>query len=211
MRRTVAGVLLALLVLLTGCASGRGPQPDGARMEKNGPVVFIHPLTDSYRQATVGVLPFQVPAGIPAEQGLRVSALFKDVLLGKRAFPVIRQLTTPYGNLEEALALGREAGVELVMAGRVEQLLAGTEFGGARASVAVRLLDTASGHSVWYVAQSMTQEMDYPDLSFGSRLRASLSMPPVRQAAGPQATVNMLSQIATDLADVLQGARTVRR
>jgi hypothetical protein len=146
-----------------------------------------------------------------ALSGIAGSALFKDVLLSKRAFPVVRQLTTPYGNLEEALALGREAGVELVMAGQVEHLLAGTELGGARASVALRLLDTASGHTVWYLAQSMDQEMDYPDLSFGRRLRAFLSMPPVLPAAGPPATVNMLSQIAVDLADVLQGARTVKR
>jgi TolB-like protein len=167
-------------------------------------VVYIHPLNNGYQQATVGVLPFQVPAGVSAEQGLRTAALFKDVLLGKRVFPVVRQLTEPYGNLEEALKLGRAAGVELVMAGRVDHLLATAEPGGGRVSVSLRLLDTTSGQTVWYVAQSMSQEVEYPDLSFGNRLRSSFSTPPVRQAAGPSPTVAMLTHLAFELAEVLQ-------
>jgi hypothetical protein len=197
------GSCLLLVLLLAGCSIGSGRQA-GVPIEKNAPVVYIYPLTDLYRQATVGVLPFQVPTAVQPEQGLRVSALFKDVLLGNRVFPVVRQLTEPYGNLEEALALGREAGVELVMAGTIEHLVAGTELGGARARVAVRLLDTVSGHTVWYVAQSMSQEMDYPDYSFSSRLRRSFSTPSVRPASGEIPTTRMFVGMAADLADVLR-------
>lgn len=197
--------MVALMTIFSGCA---GIPPAGMEVEKNAPVVYIRPLDHSYQRATLGVLPFQVPAGIPADQGLRASALFKDVLLGKRVFPMVRQLTDPYGNLDEALKAGREAGVSLVMAGRIDHLLAATELGGGRVSVSVRFLDTISGHTVWYVAQSAAQEMDYPDTSFGNRLRSSLSVSPVRQAAGPPATTSMLTQLAIELAEVIRGQRT---
>jgi hypothetical protein len=131
-------------------------------------------------------------------------------LLGKRTFPVVRQLTAEYGDLEEALELGREAGVDLVLAGSVGRLLAGTEAGGAQAKVAVRLLDTESGHTVWYVEQAMGQEMDLPDFGFAGRLRSSMSIQPIRPVAAAPAATNMLAQMAADLADVLQGARSVR-
>ncbi|MDA8164376.1 MAG: hypothetical protein M0017_05015 [Desulfobacteraceae bacterium] len=202
-------LLLLACCLLAGCASyGRqGPPP----LEKGAPVVLIHPLTDSYRQATVGVLPFQMPPGVNGEEGLRVAALFKDMLLGKRIFPVVRQLTGEYGDLDEAVALGRKAGVGLVLAGQVGSLLAGTEIGGARASVSVRLLDTASGQTVWYVEQAMSQEMDLPDLSLGARLGSVMSVQPLRQVAAAPPATNMLARMAEDLADVLQGARSVSR
>jgi hypothetical protein len=210
MNRLHMSLLFACWLLVAGCA-GHGGRSAAPPLEKGAPVVYVHPLTDSYRQATVGVLPFQVPPGVNGEEGVRVAALFKDVLLGKRTFPVVRQLTAAYGDLDEALAFGRAAGVDLVLAGRVGQLLAGTEAGGARASVAVRLLDTNSGHTVWYVEQAMAQEMALPDLGLGGRLRSAMSTPPIRQFAAAPAATNMLARMAEDLADVLQGARSVSR
>jgi hypothetical protein len=206
----VKGLYISLLFMFcllgAGCAGHNG---SGAPLLKGAPVVYIHPLTDSYRRATVGVLPFQVPPGVDAGEGVRVAALFKDMLLGKCVFPVVRQLTAEYGDLDEALALGRKAGVDLVLAGRVGPLLAGTEVGGARASVAVRLLDTSSGHTVWYVEQTMGQEMDLPDLGFMGQLRSSFSPPPLRQVAAAPSATNMLARMAADLADIFKGARSI--
>lgn len=201
-------LLLALWLPVAGCAGYNG-RVAGPPLAKEAPVVYIHPLTDSYREATVGVLPFQVPPGVNPEEGVQVAALFKDALLGKRTFPMVRQLTTEYGNLDEALALGRKAGVDLVLAGQVGPQLGGTEVGGARASVAVRLLDTRSGHTVWYVEQSMSQKMDLPHLGFWGQLRSSVAPAPIRPIAAIPPATDMLARMAWDLADILQGAHSV--
>lgn len=208
MKRLPISLLFVLCLLVAGCAP-HSSRVGGPPLETGAPVVYIHPLVDTYQRATVGVLPFQVPPGVNPEEGVRVAALFKDMLLGKRVFPMVRQLTSEYGDLDDALALGRAAGVDLVLAGRVGTLLGSTEVGGARASMSVRLLDTHSGHTVWYVEQAMSQEMDMPDLSLRARLGSCLSRKPLRPIASIPAATNMLARMAVDLADVLQGARTV--
>ena len=86
MRKGIAVVLLG--VFLAGCASGQrnwANQP--VQVKKNSPVVFIYPDANTYQEASVGVLPFQMPGNMTREQGEGVAMLFKDVLLGKQAFP----------------------------------------------------------------------------------------------------------------------------
>jgi len=202
---------LVVLALFAGCAGRETRSTMFVAPRTGSPVVYIHPLAGSHQAATLGVLPFQVPENFTPGQGARVAALFKDVLLGKRAFPVVRQLPQAYGDLDEALARGREAGVDLVLAGRVDYALAATELGGARVAVSVRLLDVASGNTVWYVEQAMDQPMDYPDSGFWNRVAESFGIPEVRPATGAPPVPNMLAKIAVDMAEVMAGARTVSR
>jgi len=209
-QRVVVMVLGIGLLLLAGCTRQSHmvqPMP----IEKGAPVVYIRPLVDVYRQARVGVAPFQVPTNMGAAQALGVAALFKDVLLGKRIFPTVKQLATPYGDYENAVEMGRRAGVDLVLAGRVDYGLDGSDFGGARVAVSVRLLETKTGNTVWYVSQAMDQEMDYPDASVMHRLLTSFSLPAYRGSNGAPAVANMLARIAVDMADVFGGAQSVAR
>lgn len=191
-------------LVLSGCAAISGPP-----LRRKVPVVYIHPLMDMYRQATVGVLPFQVPSNMAAEEGMRVAALFKDVLLGKGVFAVVRQLNAPYGDFEEAMEIGREQGVQLTLAGQILYALDGTELGGARVNVAVRLLNTRTGNTVWYIEQAMERPMEYPDAGLVSRFFGSFSPPPVRKPAGAPAVPTMLTRIAVDMAEVMAGDRPV--
>ena len=203
------GMVVAALGL-AGCArEARMAQP--MPVEKGAPVVYIHPLADVYRQAKVGVLPFQVPANMDASRGVGVAALFKDVLLGKRTFPVVKQLDTPYGDLESAVVAGRAQGVDLVLAGRIDYALDGSDFGGARVGVSVRLVSTETGNTVWYVTQGMDQDMDYPDVSFLHRLATSFSMPAYHGSNTAPTLTNMLARIAVDMAEVFDGAHYVAR
>lgn len=204
-------LMLVVLVLGAGCA---GRQPGSTlyvEPRKGSPVVYIHPLQNTYQEATLGVLPFRVPENVAAEQGLRVAALFKDVLLGKRAFTVVRQLSQPYGDLDDAAARGKAAGVDLVLAGQVHYAIGGTELGGARVAVAVRLLNVHSGNTVWYIEQAVDQPMDYPDTGFWNRLVESFGIPEVRPSTGAPPVPNMLARIAVDMAEVMAGAGTVSR
>ncbi len=205
-------VIICGCLLLAGCAA---TSPDHASFEvptqKGSPVVYIHPYSANFQQAKVGVLPFAVPPNVSDQQSLRASALFQEVLLGKRTFKVVKQITLPYGDLTDAVEIGRKNDVDLVLAGRINYVLAGTEMGGARVEVSVRLLDVQSGNTVWYIEQAMDQRMDYPSSAFLSRLANALSPPETRPSAGPPAVPNMLAAIAVDMADVMTGAQTVSR
>ncbi len=206
-------VLCCLMLLLAGCATVNGGRLQSRPpITPGSPVVYIHPLTmENYQESRVGVPIFYLPANIKEEQGRRLAGLFKDVLLGKEIFKVVKLLPATYGDFEEAIALGRKAGVELVLAGKLNYALDGTDLGGARAEVEIRLLDVASGNTVWYITQAMDQEMDYPKSDFLSRLGSSFSPPVIRSSGGGPVLANMLVKIAVDMSEVMAGANYVRR
>jgi len=205
------GIVIVLTAfLLAGCAPAQknwASQP--VEVRKNSPVVFIYPEVNTYQEATVGVLPFQVPGNMTREQGEGVAMLFKDVLLGKQAFPKVLFLEAPYRDIEEALAIGRKAKVDLVLAGKINYVLEGTQFGGGRVEVATRLLNVHTGNTVWYIEQSMDQPVAYPKSSTFSRFVAAFNPPEIKPSQGGSLVANMLAQVAFDLTEVMAGARSV--
>ncbi|MDZ7642523.1 MAG: hypothetical protein U5J62_10945 [Desulfurivibrio sp.] len=209
------GLLLGTFLLCAGCVLGGGGEPASSIQVspvKGAPVVYIHPREPgNYRRATVGVLPFRVPAHLAPEQGVALAALFRDVLLGKEIFPTVRQLSTPFADLPQAIEHGRRAGVDLVLAGDLQRAIGATELGGARAALAVRLINVRTGNTVWHIAQAVDQPMDHHDVGIWNRLRESFSPPTIRPSRGAPPLPNMLTSIAVDMAEVLAGADSVNR
>lgn len=212
MKKLIVG--LVVVATLTGCAtiSERGSSAE-VKVNKGLPVVFIHPLeAETYNHASVGVLPFLLPESMDPGMGRRIAALYQDVLLGKAVFPTVKLLAMPYGDFEEALAAGRSAGVDLVLVGKVNYALDGTELGGARLDLTVRLINVSSGKTVWNISQAMDQPVDYPKSDNWHRLGAALvGPPPIKRSEGAPVLANMLGQAAADMADVMVGSRYVRR
>lgn len=209
MKTRMAMVMVLLLgMVVSGCAKTVRPP---VQPQKGAPVVYIHPMTDTFRQARVGVLPFLVPVGMSEGQALGIAGLFKDVLLGKRTFPLVRQLQTPYRDYDQAVEIGRRNDCDLVMAASLDYVMSGSDLGGARVGVSVRLLDVKTGNTVWYVTQGMDQPMDYPDAGMVNRFVDALSLPASRSSNGAPTVANMLARIAMDMADVFAGARSVAR
>ncbi len=200
---------MLLFLLLAGCA-GQGVD-ERAEVETGSPVVYIHPMSADLSQASIAVLPFQVPDGMDVGQGERVAVLFKDVLLAKQAFHIVKAVNRHYGSIEEAVALAGQAGTNLVLAGKINYLMSGAQFGGGRVDVSVRVIDVQSGDTVWYIGQTMDQKMDYPDVSLKHRLASVFSIPPVRPSEGASVVPNMLVHIAVDMSEVMAGARFVAK
>ncbi|OKY76301.1 MAG: hypothetical protein BM485_03365 [Desulfobulbaceae bacterium DB1] len=200
-------LILIIFLLAGGCA---WHNQERAEVTTGSPVVYIHPVsaTDLSKKSVV-IPPFLVPEGIDIRQGESVAALFQDVLLGKQAFQRVKLEKTHYGSLEEAIRLGKEAGVDFVLAGQVHTLLSGTNMGGGRVDLAVRLIHVTSGDTMWYIQQALDQKMLHPDVSLLHRLSSVFSVPPVRPSEGAQVSVNMLAHVALDMADVMAGARYV--
>jgi len=202
--------LLALLgLLLAACA---GPQVTPPRPEKTAPVVYIYPLEPLAQSATVAVLPFQMPAGSQPHIGTAAALLFKDVLLGKRAFKTVQYLDEPWTEPADAVAIGRRSGARYVLAGRITRLVAGYELGGGEAEMLVRLLETNKGRTVWYVGENMVQPPAYPQSDFAGEIRRAFSFSyPSRSPQDRPVVAAMLLRMAEDLTDVMAGARTVAR
>ena len=195
----------SILALLTGCSASMGKlsRDEG----RKAPVVYINPLKNVYSRATVAVLPFQVPDGRQQVFGDQVAALFRDVLLGKRSFPLVKLVDQQYGNMAEAVQAGKSAGADLVLAGRINYVVPGTELGGARVDVSIRILNTSTGNTVWYVRQACEHPWDYPDNSFISRLVSTLIIDDPREPLSGKAVPELLARVAVDMADVVAGHR----
>lgn len=212
--RIVTLVLWAIILeFVVGCATVVERQSSAeVKVKKGVPVVYIHPLeAETYAHATVGVLPFLLPEGKDGKFGRQIAALYQDVLLGKAAFPVVKLLPAGYGDFSEALAAGRLAKVDLVLAGKVNHAVEGTELGGARLDVTIRLLNVTTGATVWHIGQAMDQPYDYPRTDLLSRLSGALGPPPIKRPGGAPTLINMLAQAAVDMTDVMIGSRYVRR
>jgi len=200
-------------LFLTGCALRFGGDSSQSRaFEKNAPVVYVHPLNELDRRSlSLGILAFQVPANASPGQGLAVAGLFRDVLLGKETFHSVKLIEKDYDGNGDAVAIGKENGVDLVLAGRVNYYLNGYELGGDRVDLSVRLLDVRSCNTVWYMQQTVDKAVTYPDKSFSGLVSTAFSGSRVRPQAGAPAAVNMLVRIAEDMSSVVAGELTVSK
>ena len=206
-------VLSLLLIIITGCATVTERESSAqVKIAKGRPVIYVHPASlEPYTQASICIPAFVVPSHMDKNQAGRIAGLFKEVFLGKRTFPKVKQMLEKYGNNQQAIEIGKRAGTDLVLAGTVNYALEGTELGGARVELDIRILNVASGNTVWYISQNMDQPIDYPNNSLLSRTIQSLSPPTIKRANGGPAVANMLSQIAVDMADIMAGSQSVRR
>lgn len=211
MKKTV--IWLLAVWSLGGCATATERRSSAeVPVQKGAPVVYIHPLeAETYAHASVGVLPFLLPESMDPKMGRRIAALYQDALLGKAAFPTVKVLATPYGDFNEALAVGRSAATDLILAGKINYAVEGTELGGSRLDVTVRLLNVNTGKTVWHIGQAMDQPYDYPKTDLLHRLSTAVGAPPTKRPLGAPVLTNMLAQSAVDMTDVMIGSRYVRR
>ena len=204
--------MLVLIVLLSGCSVAMQKNEQQTAVEKNAPVVYVYPLSEfDLTSKTVAVLAFQTPDNVDPQVGAGVAGLFRDVFLGKRAFKGVMLLEQNFFSQQQAAEIGRKAGVDLVVAGRVNYQLAGYELGGDRLDVSMRLLDARSGETLWFIGQSMNKPMTYPERGFWTRLRTAVNQPQTRSQSKEPEVSNMLVRIAEDMSEVLAGATTVSK
>ncbi|MBU0673797.1 MAG: hypothetical protein KJ950_04060 [Proteobacteria bacterium] len=205
MKNKNVGRFTAFLVILFGLNTGCGVNypADLVTRDPQAPVVVIYPIEDVYSQARVGVLPFHMPASIGTESGAAVGALFRDVLLAAGGFPVVRLLRGDFGDPAEAVTVGKANDVDLVLAGTVHSLFPGTELGGARVELSVRLLNCSTGNTVWYLRQTLEDPWDYPDNGLLSRLTAALVISSPRPPQAGSAVPGLLTRAADDLVGLM--------
>lgn len=209
----ISGVVLVSVMLLAGCSTMTERQSSQeVAIKKGAPVVYIYPKdVEAYRMASVGIPVFRLPSNMDSRMGEGIASLFQDVLLGKGAFLKVKIIAEPYGSFDEALLLGKRAGTDLVLAGKVNYAMEGSDLGGARLDISMRLLNVSTGATVWHIGQTMDQPMDYPQSDMLHFLMSSMVPPRIKGSGGAPAMSSMLTQVAVDMADVVGGARYVKR
>ncbi|MEW6220467.1 MAG: hypothetical protein AB1634_13165 [Thermodesulfobacteriota bacterium] len=213
-RRSITGLALGLLVIsscLAGCSWAGRDSRLARPLAKGSPVVLIHPLDADYRTASVGVPPFLVPAGMDPAKGAGVAETFREVLLGKRTFRQVSRLAEPVAGIAEARALAAGQGLDLVLVGRISSCVTGSALGGSQLELAVRLVSVGSGETVWLLSEAMAQPLPFQDDGYPARLKEAVFGPDRSPVDAYPAMPNLALTIASDMADVLAGARSLPR
>lgn len=199
-----------LLCILAACLSGCYWHSTKEKVEMAAattsyePRVYIHPASADLSRASIAVPPFQLPGNIPGVRGEEVAALFQQTLLSERAFHKVKLIADHYGSQQEAIDLARNHGVDLVLTGRINYVLAGSSLGGGRLNLSLRIIDLVSSNTVWYVEQTVDQAMTYPDNSFPARLGRIFSSPPVPESTSTPTIPVMLARISSDITRVIK-------
>ncbi|MFO7761350.1 MAG: hypothetical protein R6V20_07025 [Desulfobia sp.] len=194
-----------LAVTLTGCScplpKNKAQTPSTTSYE---PRVYIHPASADLSQASIAVLPFQVPANIEKVRGEEVAALFQQTLLRQQAFHKVKLMPDHYGTLKEAMEIGRDEKLDLVLTGKINYLISGSSLGGGRLNLSLRVIDLTSFDTVWYIEQTVDQAMGYPDNSLFHRLGRIFSTPPIPEEDPALTIPVMLTRISRDISRIIK-------
>lgn len=194
-----------LAVFMAGC-SWSSPENEREMPPTNShePIVYIYPVSTDLNRASIAIPPFRIPADMEAVKGEEVAALFQQTLLREQAFRKAKLVPDPYGTIKEAMKSARSENVDLVMTGKVNYILPGSSLGGGKLNLSIRVIDLNSSDTVWFLEQTVDQEMTYPDNSLLKRLSRIFSPPPVPAKKNAPTIPVMLSRISRDMTRIIK-------
>ncbi len=135
-------------------APSLNPAPLAAPTLDERRTVLVSPPTDAYRAQRVGVLLFRHPPHLP-EVSHPLTQVFFQRLLTIRPFREVVFIPQAYGTLAEALALGRQAQVDLLLLGEAPYFLDGGTVGITALQVDLKVVEVASGQLLWYLSDAL--------------------------------------------------------
>lgn len=200
-------ILLACLLtaVFAGCSPALfGKAGQDPPITSYDPRVYIHPASADLSQASIAVLPFQIPSDINTVRGREIAALFQQTLLEQQVFHKVKLAPDRYGTVEEAMEIARREQVDLVLAGEVNQIISGSRLGGGRLNLSLRIIDLNSSDTVWYIEQTVDQDMDYPENSLIDRLSRIFSPPRMPEKKVVPAVPIMLTRISQDISRIIK-------
>ncbi|MCL6622892.1 MAG: hypothetical protein K6T55_12455 [Syntrophobacterales bacterium] len=130
------------------------PAPLAAPTLDQRRTVLVAPPTDAYRSQRVGVLLFRHPPHLP-EVSHPLTQVFYQRLLTARPFREVVFIPRAYGSLAEALAVGRQERVDLLLLGEAPYFLDGGTVGTTAVQVDLKVVEVKSGHLLWYLSDAL--------------------------------------------------------
>lgn len=135
-------------------APSLNPAPLAAPTLDQRRTVLVSPPTNAYRSQRVGVLLFRPPPHLP-EVSHPLSQVFYQRLLATRPFREVVFIPQAYGSLAEALAVGRQEGLDLLLLGEAPYFLDGGTVGTSALQVDLKVVEVRSGHLLWYLSDAL--------------------------------------------------------
>ncbi|MFP3983791.1 MAG: hypothetical protein ACLFV2_08905 [Desulfurivibrionaceae bacterium] len=194
-----------LTAVLIGCSPSLPGKPgQDPSITSYNPRVYIHPASADLSQASVAVLPFQIPADMESVRGREIAALFQQTMLEKQVFHKVKLTPDRYGTVEEAMEIARGEQVDLVLAGEVNQIISGSSLGGGRLNLSLRIIDLDSSDTVWYIEQTVDQDIAYPENSMIDRLKRIFSTSRMPEKKVVPTVPVMLTRISQDICRIIK-------
>lgn len=184
--------LCSLFALTGGCAvdtpmgvslSGDFSNPYQVQVNqwvrRNPPALYVQPTISPDHAPRALFVPLRVTQDMNnrVSIGNNISRQIWQVWLSQQAFSVLEyaDIGRPYSP-QEAIALGRKRGAELVVGGYITHYMDGSSYGDSNVSLAIEIYEVATGTLLWSMAQGATMEKqaasDFYVLQIKSRMPA---------------------------------------
>jgi len=161
------GLVMSAVLALAACGHDHtniqtdtfpGPSFNPPRLAKpiiqDAQQVYVSPGVNSWSSARAGVLMFKCPPELP-QVSYPVTQTFMRKLMEKHPFLEVRLMPEPYTSLPEALRLGRERKVDVMVLGEVPYFLDSGTAGQSGIQVDLTVVEVASGRQHWYFTDAV--------------------------------------------------------
>jgi hypothetical protein len=161
------GLLMGAVLALSACGHEHtniqtdtfpGPSFNPPRLARpiiqDAQQVYVSPGVNSWSSARAGVLMFRCPPDLP-NVSHPVTQTFMRKLMEKHPFLEMRPLPEPYTSLPEALRLGRERKLDVLVLGEVPYFLDSGTAGQSGIQVDLMVVEVATGRQLWYFTDAV--------------------------------------------------------
>lgn len=152
------GILAVMLAGAAGCSVWENtPYLTDPKIQAGPPEAFVQPSYANYSRSRLAILPFRVPDQV-TDVGYPITEVFHRQLLEKRPFRAAIRVSEYANNLAEARSLAKAQGAELFLLGEVPYFLDSGTTGKSGLQVDLRIIETSSGRTVWYLSDTISAE-----------------------------------------------------
>lgn len=113
---------------------------------------IIEPRLEDLRASSIGVLNFQAGGN---SLGRNIAGAVHQYLLQHRFMRVVELAGSDYRSDEDAIAIGRRLGYDLVLLGSVNEFSDGGLANHSKVSISLKIIDTQTAVTLWYISGSL--------------------------------------------------------
>jgi hypothetical protein len=157
-------LVIALLLGVAACqtyqheqspAPSWNPPPLASPIIKSQQQLIVPPAVPGLRHYRLGIPLFRTPASVP-EAGYPVTKIFYRQILEKGLFREVVFIERGFADLNEAISMGHEFKVDLMLLGAIPYFLDSGGAGKSGIQVDLQLREVKSRHIFWYLTDAIT-------------------------------------------------------
>ena len=150
------GLLFGFIIVSSGCASIQT-----ARKGYDAPLlnIVIEPQNPANNmEGTLGIFNFSFAEEGPKNYSGAFSEYLQICLLKGRFVRTVERIGSGYHHIDAAVGYGREKGYDLICVGRIDSFYWGGLNTNSKAAMTVKVIDTKSGATLWFIKGQMEGE-----------------------------------------------------